>query len=86
MLDIKLLRQDINQVATALKIKHYDLDVAAFNALEATRKECDVLSQSLQSERKQASKKIGQLVQSGKSVDEAKAEVAEILAKIDASL
>lgn len=86
MLDIKLLRQDINHIAKALKTKHYDLDVEAFNTLEANRKEADVLSQSLQAERKQASKKIGQLVQSGKSVDEAKAEVAEILAKIDKEL
>jgi len=86
MLDAKLLRQDIQQIADKLKVKGFELDVDHFLALEAKRKESDVQTQSLQAERKKASKKIGELVQSGKSVDEAKAEVASILAKIDADL
>ncbi len=86
MLDIKLLRKDIETVATALKKKKFSLDVAAFKALEEQRKESDMQTQNLQAERKKASKKIGELVQSGKTVDEAKAEVAEILKTIDADL
>ncbi|NRB40488.1 MAG: serine--tRNA ligase [Pseudomonadales bacterium] len=86
MLDIKLLRQDIDAVAASLQKKHFSLDIALFKQLEADRKDSDIQTQSLQSERKKASKKIGQLVQSGKSVDEAKAEVAEILKTIDADL
>ena len=86
MLDIKLLRNDIETVATALAKRGYSLDVQTFQTLEATRKESDVEAQNLQAERKKASKKIGELVKSGKSVDEAKAEVAETLKGIDEKL
>ncbi len=86
MLDVKLLRQSIDEVAEKLTVKGFELDVALFKELEAKRKDLDVSTQSLQAERKKASKKIGELVQSGKSVDEAKAEVASILDKIDAEL
>ena len=86
MLDIKLLRQDIDAVAVALKKKKYSLDTDAFKALEAQRKDSDMQTQNLQAMRKKASKKIGELVQSGKSVDDAKAEVAEMLKTIDADL
>lgn len=83
MLDPKLLRQDVNAVAAKLAKKRFVLDVERFNTLEARRKQTDVDSQNLLSERNKASKKIGELVKSGKSVDEAKAEVAETLKKID---
>jgi len=79
MLDPKLLRQDVNAIAAKLAKKRFVLDVERFNALEARRKQTDVDSQNLLSERNKASKKIGELVKSGKSVDEAKAEVAETL-------
>ena len=86
MLDVKILRQDIETVAKKLKVKGFELDIKAFQALEIQRKESDVQTQSLQAERKKASKKVGQLIGQGKSVDEAKAEVASILATIDADL
>jgi seryl-tRNA synthetase len=86
MLDPKLLRQDVNAIAAKLAKKRFVLDVERFNTLEARRKQTDVDSQNLLSERNKASKKIGELVKSGKSVDEAKAEVAETLKKIDADI
>jgi len=86
MLDPKLLRQDVNAVAAKLAKKRFVLDVERFNTIEARRKLADVESQNLLSERNKASKKIGELVKSGKSVDEAKAEVAETLKKIDAQI
>lgn len=86
MLDVKILRQDIESVATKLKVKGFDLDCQTFQALEQQRKESDVQTQSLQAERKKASKKVGQLIGQGKTVDEAKAEVATILETIDADL
>ena len=49
--------KDIEAVADSLKKKHFELDVAAFNALEARRKESDVQTQNLQAEKKKASKK-----------------------------
>lgn len=86
MLDIKHLRSHLDDVAEALTIKGYQLDKAQFEALDAERKHSDIESQSLLAKRKQASKKIGELVQSGLSVDDAKAQVNETLALIDSSL
>ena len=86
MLDVKILRQDIETVAKQLEIKGFKLDIPTFQALESQRKESDVQTQSLQAERKKASKKVGQLIGQGKTVDEAKAEVASILSTIDADL
>ena len=86
MLDIKHLRSHLDDVAEALTIKGYTLDKAQFEALDAERKHSDIESQSLLAKRKQASKKIGELVQSGLSVDDAKAQVNETLALIDSSL
>ena len=57
-------------------------DVASFEALDARRKAADVTSQGLLAERKNASKKIGELVSAGRSVEAAKAEVEQVLAKI----
>ena len=86
MHDLRYLRENLDAVAERLLVKGYTLDKAAFEALDARRKSSDIETQSLQAERKQASKKIGELVQSGISVDEAKAQVAESLKKIDESL
>jgi seryl-tRNA synthetase len=86
MLDLKYLRSNLDEVAEALKIKGYQLDKPAFEALDAERKHSDIESQSLLAKRKQASKKIGELVQGGMSVDDAKSEVNETLALIDKSL
>lgn len=86
MLDIKTIRQNPAAAAEALKKKKYQLDVAHFEQLDEQRKQADTQSQSLLAERKTASKKIGELVQSGMPVDEAKQTVNETLAKIDEQL
>lgn len=86
MLDMKLLRSDIETVAAQLAKRGVELDTAAFAAMENERKQADVQAQNLQAERKKASSKIGELVRTGKTVDEAKAEVAESLQRIDAEL
>tara|TARA_R110002110_G_scaffold213154_3_gene426313 strand:- start:48656 stop:49948 length:1293 start_codon:yes stop_codon:yes gene_type:complete len=86
MLDIKTVRQDPEAVAAQLARRGFEFDVAAFQALDARRKQADTDSQALLAERKSASKKIGQLVGEGMSVDTAKAQVNEILEKIAAQL
>lgn len=86
MLDVKLLRSDIDAVAAALAKRAVQLDIALFQTMEARRKEGDVQAQSLQAERKKTSSKIGELVKSGKTVDEAKADVAQVLEKLDQQL
>ena len=86
MLDIKYLRNHLDDVADALKIKGFVLDKDAFLALDAERKKSDIESQGLAAKRKQTAKRVGELVKSGIPVDAAKAEVNEALAEIDQSL
>ena len=86
MLDIKAVRKDPQGIAEQLAKRGYTLDIVAFEALDARRKQADVDSQNLLAERKTASKKIGQLIGQGMSVDEAKASVNETLNKIAAQL
>ncbi|MCR9184582.1 MAG: serine--tRNA ligase [Halieaceae bacterium] len=86
MLDIKAVRQDPQAIAAQLARRGFTFDVAAFEALDAQRKQADMDSQSLLAERKRASKTIGQLVGQGMSVDEAKAQVNLTLDKIAAQL
>ena len=86
MLDLKQVRQDPDEIARRLARRGYRFDVPAFTQLDAARKAADVESQSLLAERKQASKKIGELVQSGMSVDEAKQSVNETLNRIAADI
>ena len=82
MLDIKAVRKDPQGIAEQLGQRGYSLDIAAFVALDARRKQADVDSQSLLAERKSASKKIGELIGKGMNVEEAKASVNETLEKI----
>ncbi|MEP4484852.1 MAG: serine--tRNA ligase [Halioglobus sp.] len=82
MLDIKVIRQDPQAVAAALTKRGFTFDVAEFEALDARRKQADIAAQNLQAERKSASKKIGELVKQGVDVNEAKAQVNDILLKI----
>jgi seryl-tRNA synthetase len=86
MLDIKLVRLDPQAIAGALSKKEHTFDVAEFEALDALRKQADINSQNLLAERKKASKQVGELIKSGLNVDEAKAQVNESLAKIEAEL
>ncbi len=86
MLDAKLVRNDPQQVATALARRGYEFDTGAFVKLDGARKQFDVGLQALQAKRNRASKKIGALIKQGRSVDEAKAEVQQTLDKIDAEL
>jgi seryl-tRNA synthetase len=82
MLDIKAVRQNPEELAVALKKRGFEFNVSEFTELDARRKAADVSSQNLLAQRKQASKKIGELVGQGISVDDAKAQVNETLAAI----
>ena len=60
MLDIQWLRNDLERVTERLGTRGYPFDPAQFQALESERKEVQVRTQSLQSERNQLAKHIGQ--------------------------
>ena len=60
MIDIQLLRNDIDAVAQRLSARGYTLDVAGFRALEDQRKKFQTQAESLQAQRNAVSKQIGQ--------------------------
>jgi seryl-tRNA synthetase len=89
MIDIKYLRQDIEQTATRLATRGFTLDIAAFNELETRRKALQISTQELQNERNVRSKAIGQAKAKGQDVSADMVEVGKIgekLAKIEAEL
>ncbi len=78
MLDPKLLRHDINDVAEKLKKKGFDLDIELFKKLEADRHSLQSETQELQSQRNAKSREFGQLKSKGESVDGLKQELTDI--------
>ena len=86
MLDIKQVRQHPHQLADALKTTRFEFPVDEFLRRDSERKAADIRSQELLAERKKASKAVGALIAQGKTVDEAKAEVNDSLARISSEL
>jgi seryl-tRNA synthetase len=76
MIDIQLLRKDIDNVATRLASRKFKLDVAGFNALEAERKANQTRTEELQGKRNALSKQIGMLKGKGEDTSAVMAEVA----------
>jgi seryl-tRNA synthetase len=60
MLDLQLLRTDLDSVAKRLADRPFDLDVASFRALEQERKDLQTRAQELQARRNALAKQIGQ--------------------------
>jgi len=98
MLDAKLLRTDLDNIALQLAKRGYELDTETLRTLEDQRKGSQIKTQELQNERNSRSKSIGQakargediapllahVSQLGDDLDAAKAEQDQVLAKIDA--
>lgn len=76
MIDIQLLRKDIDTVAARLAARKFQLDVAGFNALEAERKSIQTRTEELQGKRNSLSKQIGILKGKGEDTAGVMAEVA----------
>lgn len=85
MLDIQLLRKDIDAVAARLKDRGYVLDVAGFAALEAERKAIQTRTEELQARRNSLSKQIGMLKGKGEDASAVMAEVSGIGDELKAS-
>ena len=85
MIDIALLRKDIDQVAARLKARGYQLDVPAFNALEAQRKEIQTRTETLAASRNALSKQIGQAKAKGEDASALMAQVADLPGQLDAA-
>ena len=78
MLDIQLLRKDIETTAARLKARGFEFDTAAFIDLEAQRKAIQVRTEELQAQRNKLSKEIGVRKSQKLSADDIMAEVAGI--------
>jgi seryl-tRNA synthetase len=76
MLDSKLVRTQLHEVAERLAARGFVLDVARFEALEAQRKTVQTRTEQLQAERNSRSKSIGQAKQRGE-------DIAPLLAEVD---
>jgi len=83
MLDAKLLRTDLETVATKLKTRGFDLDTAQIQALEAQRKDLQVKAQNLQAERNSRSKGIGKAKAQGEDIAPLLAEVENLKSQLD---
>ncbi len=83
MLDPKLYRTDIEEIASKLKLKYFDLDIAAISSLENERKLLQVKTESLQSERNSQSKSIGQAKSRGEDITPLLSSVSELGDQLD---
>jgi len=75
MLDVKFIRENLDQVKSALGKKGFVFNDEEFSQLDGQRKSALTRAQSLQAEKKKASKQIGQLIGQGMSPEDAKAQV-----------
>src|SRR5829696_9159269 len=80
MLDLQLLRTDIEGTARRLGQRGFVLDTKPFESLEHQRKTIQTETQELQSRRNQLSKQIGQLKSKG---EDAAALMAQVNAQAD---
>jgi seryl-tRNA synthetase len=85
MIDIHLLRKDINAVAERLAHRKFKLDVDAFNALESERKAIQTRTEELQAQRNSLSKQIGILKGKGEDASAVMAQVGGIGDELKAS-
>jgi len=85
MIDIQLLRKDIDTVAAKLATRKFQLDVAGFNALEGERKAIQMRTEELQSKRNSLAKQIGMLKGKGEDASAVMAEAASLPEELKAN-
>ena len=85
MLDPRLLRTHLDDVATRLARRGFSLDVELVRGLEEQRKALQVTTEHLKSERNARSKAIGRLMKqgAGEDAEAARAEVARLKAELE---
>ncbi len=78
MFDVQLLRTQLAATAATLTHRNYALDAAAFEAIEAERKQIQTQTEALQAQRNASSKQIGVAKSKGEDVSAIMAQVAGI--------
>jgi seryl-tRNA synthetase len=84
MLDIRTLRADPEQIAQALAVKGYVMDISQFVQLEEQRKRLQSETEKLQNERNVKSKSIGQAKANGEDIQPLLALVGDLGERLDA--
>jgi seryl-tRNA synthetase len=82
MLDIALLRKELQLVADRLKARGFDLDVARFQSLESRRKAVQTETETLQAQRNSLAKQIGALKSKGEDASAVMAQSQAIPARL----
>ncbi|WP_106477173.1 serine--tRNA ligase [Phytohalomonas tamaricis] len=85
MLDPKLLRSDLDNVAARLALRGFALDVDRMRALESSRRDLQTRTEELQNERNTRSKSIGQAKARGEDIEPLLAEVSDLGERLDAA-
>ncbi len=83
MLDQKLVRNNLQEVADKLVKKGFELDVAKLNGLEEARKQLQIDTENLQSQRNYKSKEIGKLKAQGQDTAEIMLAVSDFGSQLD---
>ncbi len=82
MLDIKLLRSDLEGVAAKLKTRGFVFNTAEFERLEKKRKQLQIKTQDLQNERNVKSKNIGKAKKAGQDIEPLLQEVNQLATEL----
>lgn len=85
MIDPRLLRNEPEQVADRLAIRGYQLDIQEFQRLDQQRRDIQLRTEELQSERNSRSKNIGIAKAKGEDIQPLLAQVSELGADLDAA-
>ena len=83
MLDLKNLRDNLNDIKKMLSSRGYKLDEDRFKLLDEERKVFQITVENLQADRKKLSSQYGKLKATGDDVDELKITIDEINTKLD---
>ena len=83
MLDPKLLRNDLEAVATRLRTKNYELDVTLISSLEERRRTVQTRTEALQADRNAQSKSIGKAKSQGEDIAPLLAAVSDLGDQLD---
>ncbi|MDB1144795.1 MAG: serine--tRNA ligase [Alcaligenaceae bacterium] len=82
MLDINILRKDLQKVVDGLAKRGITFDTERFNVLESLRKSIQMQTEQLQSERNRLAKQIGQLKAQGQDASEVMKRASQIPAEL----
>ena len=83
MLDLKNLRDNLNDIKKMLSDRGYNLDEDRFKLLDEERKVLQITVENLQADRKKLSSEYGKLKATGDDVDKLKTTIDEINTKLD---